>query len=376
MKNLVKYILFAAVLFVASCSSSDVEETPPSPTPTPIREVEVTFTTSVQTRVQRDDVVTLLGEDDVLALFSARETDGAAEKSGPGRAECSQGVWRGVPAVMLAPEETASLCAAYPYLSDAGDPEAFPVSVAAQTDYLYSGPAVRVNFRQPTAQLTLRHALCIVAFNIRSYVGGELRQIIVENELFPLEGTMSLADGAIRVTRAGAYTCDCVKTLARTGWTADHPGFFAIPHAVDAEQTAVVLRTAEKDYLVWLPATQLTAGKKYIFEVMLTEQGAVLMPDRTEVIPLDAETDPLPDDPFGTVGVTHTNPQYGVPAFFGSSPYGFVRWGDGADDPYAEALTHQYAGSGPYTVLYEMWNAERVELSDLTGVERIDLSQF
>lgn len=371
MKNLVKYILFAAVLFVASCSSSDVEETPPSPTPTPIREVEVTFTTSVQTRVQRDDVVTLLGAGDRMSLFST--ADGNCRLH---RATCSNGVWRGEPSVMIRPEGQLSLLAAYPYREDAGDPAAWPVSVAAQTDYLYSGPAVRVNYRQPTAQLTLRHALCIVAFNIRSYVGGELRQIIVENELFPLEGTMSLADGAIRVTRAGAYTCDCVKTLARTGWTADHPGFFAIPHAVDAEQTAVVLRTAEKDYLVWLPATQLTAGKKYIFEVMLTEQGAVLMPDRTEVIPLDAETDPLPDDPFGTVGVTHTNPRYGVPAFFGSSPYGFVRWGDGADDPYAEALTHQYAGSGPYTVLYEMWNAERVELSDLGGVERIDLSQF
>lgn len=372
MKDLMKYMLVAAAFAVASCSRSQTDDPTPPKKVVPGEKVEVTFTTSVRTRVQREEVVTTLGTGDVLSLYTAPVTATAAYSHA--RADCSDGVWRCTPSLLLAPEEEVSLLAAYPRQSGADDPEAFPVRVAAQTDYLYSGAPVRVSYDKPAAALTLRHALCIVAFNIRSQISGELRQIVVDSDRFPLEGTLSVSSGQISVVRSGSYTYTCQKPLSEQGWTTGHPGFFAIPHA--AESYRVTLGVGDERFDVSLPATEFTAGKKYIFQVVLTERGAVLLPEQTEIVTLDADTDPLPDATFGVVGITHTKRRFGAPTFDGASPYGYVYWGDQSSDPYAAEITHDYAGDGPYTIACETWGAEQVRFADLEGIERIDLSEF
>lgn len=369
MKNLTQYILYITLTAAAACGESGIDE-PEKPKPGP---VEVTFTTEVRTRVQREDVVTGFRTGDAMTLY--RVAEGSAPLASVRKIACAEGVWRGAPAVMLEPERTASFQAAYPFLPTAADPAAYPVSMAAQTDYLYSGPAVAVQPDAPRAKLTMRHAQAILAFNIRSYVGGELRGVGIDDQTLPLEGTMNLTDGRIAVTRRGSYAFDCPRNLSEEGWTTGHPACFIFPQAVSDGQTALRFRIDGGEYSVPIPAMTFEAGNKYILDLSLTAQGIVLHPERTEVVSLDAGGGTA-GDPYGSLRVTHRNGSCTVPHFTGSALYGVIYWDEATAEPFAPGATHSYAGDGPHTAVFDLWRAEGVRFSDLEGIERIDLSQF
>lgn len=370
MKQFAKYILYISLAAAAACGKSETDD-PQTPT-RPAQPVEVTFLTEVRTRVQREDVVTGFETGDAMTLFRAA---GSAGQASACRIACAEGVWRGSPAVMLDPGQTASFQAVYPCLSSATDPAACPVSAAAQTDYLYSGPAVAVQPQSPRATLSMRHAQAVLAFNIRSYVGGELEAVVLDDESFPLEGTMNLADGKITVTRRGKYAFDCPRDLSEAGWTAGHPGCFVFPRSMAGGQCAAVFRIDGVERRVPIPAMKFDAGYKYILQLSLTAQGVVLHPERTEIVALDADGGAA-GDPYGCLRVTHCRERLSVPQFAGSALYGMIYWDETASEPYAATAAHTYPTAGAHTAVFDMWRADGVEFSDLEGVERIDLSQF
>lgn len=365
MKDLAKYIMYTALAAAAACGKSGTDE-PDRPT----HPVEVTFQTEVRTRVQRGDVVTGFETGDEMTLFRTDLPAGSV-----GKIVCKEGIWRGNPAVMLDPQQTASFQAFYPLTPTAADPAACPVSVAAQTDYLYSGPAVAVRPQSPRAKLTMHHAQAILAFNILSYVGGELEAVTIDETTFPLEGTLNLTDGSIAVTRRGGYTFACPRTLTAEGWTTGHPGCFVFPRTVSEGQCAALFRIDGVERGVPIPAMTFAAGYKYILELSLTAQGAFILPERTQVVPLDADGGAA-GDRYGSLRVTHHRRSYTIPQFPGSSVYGMIYWDAAAAEPFAAGASFTYSGDGPHTTVFDLWRAEGVRFSDLEGVERIDLSQF
>lgn len=370
MKDLAKYALFCALAACAGCGKSGIEE-PPVPPPPP-EPVEVTFTTEVRTRVQREGVVTGFETGDEMTLF---RTNSGKEAASTVKIASEEGIWRGTPAVMLEAQQSALFQALYPFLATAIDPAACPVTAEAQVDYLYSGPAVEVAAAKPRALLTMRHAQAIVAFNLHSYIGGELRAIELDDERFPLAGTMNLSDGTITPTQVGPFAFDCPRRLTAEGWQADHPSCFVFPQTLADGQCAAVFRIGEDRYRVPLPAMTLVAGNKYILDFSLTAQGAALNPDRTQVVTLDAGGGAA-GDPYGCLRVTHRNDSYTVPMFTGSAVYGMIYWDEATSEPYAVGAIHGYGSEGPHTVVFDLWQADAVQFPDLSGIERIDLSEF
>lgn len=367
MKEFAKYIVYISLAAAASCSKSETDE-PHKPT----QPVEVTFTTEVRTRVQREEVVTGFETGDVMTLF---RTSGSGGQATVCRIACTEGVWRGTPAVMLDPEQTAAFQAVYPDDASAADPAACPVSVAAQTDYLYSGPAVAVQPQAPRALLSMRHAQAVMAFNIRSYAGGELEAVTVDDGSFPLAGTMDLTNGKITVTKRGKYAFDCPRSLTEEGWATGHPGCFVFPRSVTAGTCVAVFRIDGVERRVPIPAMTFDAGYKYILQLSLTAQGMLLHPERTEVVALDADGGSA-GDPYGCLRVTHRKECFAVPQFAGSALYGMIYWDGAIWEPYAADAAYTYPTAGAHTVVFDMWRADGVVFSDLEGVERIDLSEF
>ena len=74
--------------------------------------------------------------------------------------------------------------------------------------------------------------------------------------------------------------------------------------------------------------------------------------------------------------VRHTLSTISVPVLFGFTMSGTVYWGDGASAPYASNLSHTYSGSGPYELKIEATGASTASMSNLIGIEKVDLSQF
>lgn len=372
MKVLAKHILYIALAVAAACGKSGTDDPENPVQPQPAGPAEVTFTTEVRTRVRRSDVVAGFVTGDAMTLFRAA---GGGQQASACKIACSEDVWRGTPAVMLDPRQTAAFQAVYPYIASAADPAAYPVSVAAQTDYLYSGPAVTVESQSPRAMLTMRHAQAVLAFNIRSYVGGELSRIELDDETFPLEGAMNLTDGRIAVSRCGPYAFDCSRSLAQEGWTSDHPSCFVFPRTMTAGQSTAVFHIDGQEHRAPLPAMEFVAGNKYILELSLTGQGAVFLPERTQIVALDADGGAAGDD-YGCLKVTFRKSVYTLPPFVGKSVYGMIYWDAASAEPYSAAATHSYSTDGPHTVAIDLWRADGVEFSDLAGIEQIDLSQF
>ena len=74
--------------------------------------------------------------------------------------------------------------------------------------------------------------------------------------------------------------------------------------------------------------------------------------------------------------VIHSNKSFMAPVVFGFGMKATIYWGDGGSDKYNSTLKHNYVGSGPFVVRVEATQATTASLSDLIGVEKVDLSGF
>ena len=73
----------------------------------------------------------------------------------------------------------------------------------------------------------------------------------------------------------------------------------------------------------------------------------------------------------GRLTLIHTDNFYKVPLIDGSSfNGGTVDWGDGTKEEYVTDLTHEYAGTGPYSVVIDVVAAETFYLPDIVGLFR------
>lgn len=369
MKNYM-IILAAALLAVgaAACSSGDGGGGEALP--------QVTFTTEIMSRAALTDVKSTFVNGDRMSVYRTKNNSISGETPTVHSASCNNGTWTPTPAIELRKDEKIYLFAIYPFDANAQDPTAFPVTVASQVDYMYSGTGVAASFDAPTAMLRMRHAMAILGFNIRSYVGGALTAITVNDPNFPIEATLRVT-GSMTTTKQGAYTKTMNVATSEAGWTTDHPGMFIIPHQSSSAGMEVVLTIGGKEYKVTLPATNFTAGKKYVASLLLTEQGLALENSDLAVISLDEPTPEVAAPSYGMVSITHSGISFVAPTFAGASePYGYVYWGDDQQDPYSAGLGHGYLSAGRYVVKVDIWNAEEVSVFNLSGVEQVDLSKF
>lgn len=334
---------------------------------------EVTFTTEV-TRV---GVLTELADGAQMNVYLAKSST-VSRTDEMRKAVRQGGVWKGSPSITLQPDEERRLFAIYPFDQTATDPTAYPVTVAAQEDYLYSGAGAPVTYQKPTTSLKMRHAMAMLAFDIRSYVGGALQSVTVADDAnFPIEGTLRVSSGRITESKRGSYTHVCDVKLSQGGGTGDAAAFFVIPFTAKAS-TQLTLTVDGKTHVCTLPARTYERGMKYLLHLNLTEAGLTLLEDQTEEISLDEPGIGQPtDETYGLLRVTHAASTFTVPSVAGTGVYGYVYWGvDTAAERYEAGRKYTYPVAQPYVVSIDLWNATGVQFGSLEGISEIDLSKF
>ncbi len=366
MKNYAKYLLglFALAALTACGGSSDGGGSKP----------EVTFKTELITRAE-SGLITAFSNGDRMSLYCSEMNSITGANPTIHAATYGDGVWRPAPSITLDKEERRYLFAIYPYDANATDAAAYPVTVASQTDYLFSGTGVMATTEALQPTLRMRHAMATLAFNIRSYVGGKLEAVTIENEDFPIEGTLRVT-GSITPTKFGSYTKNFNTALSQQGFTTDHPSIFVIPHQISTAGLKIKMTISGTAYELLLPATNLTSSKKYVASVLHTAQGVSLAEGELEVIALDEPSDAKGEEVYSVIKVSVSGNGALAPVLTGNDPYGFIYWGDGSKEIYSATAGHGYGAEGTYVVTVDAWNAEEVMLNKLTNVVELDLSKF
>lgn len=375
MNNIKKYIGLAFIgWIVTACSSDDKQQEQDTPAN---KRVEVSFTTTVLTRTATNVVTDLKNGDEMLMFVDKK---GTTEKGSIVKAICKDNVFKGSPTVEIAEDEKMTIYASYPYQSNCPNRSEVPVEIESQTDYLYSGYGVEINVSKPQAALSMRHALPVLAFNIRKdgYTGnGKLQSISLIGKPVYLSGTMEVSSGSILKKKAGTYTHTCNATLQETGWKDNIPCFFCLPLRSDGKDVTLTFKIDDTDYTCSLPKVDVKGGVKYVFTLSLTDYGINLFADLTEEIALNVDESGKDAPGYGVLRITHNALEFTLPTFNGTGMEGIVYWGDGESNPLQTELTHRYEDSqSEHTIAIDTWGADGVTIRQLTGITDIDFSEF
>ena len=256
------------------------------------------------------------------------------------------------------------------------EPVVGPINIGSQTDYLYSGNGVKVNPDAPTATLTMKHALPMVAFNIAKsgYEGeGILSSIQIDGENLYCEGTLDISTGRISTTKKGVCEITTNKAISHEGWTTDLPQMFCLPFSsVDAavHLTCVI---DGNEYTVALPDVDVKSEMKYLFRLWMKEAELVVS-DEVEVISLNKNADTMPVT--YTLQIGYKGTEAVLPKLEGDNVSATVDWGDGSMDTYRYPLIHTYNTDAEYCVDIKLNGAKSVEFGKLDDIEYIDVSGF
>jgi hypothetical protein len=294
-------------------------------------------------------------------------------------ASFSNSSWSISPNVELKADKSAYIYAFYPYSASNTNASAIPVDLSSQTDYLYSGSAVSVNASSPSASLTMKHAMSMLAFNIsnQSYTGtGNLTAITISGDAVYTAGTLNVESGTITGTTKGDYQFSKNKTIVAAGWTSDLPQAFCIPFKSTGKNVSVTMTIDSKTYSFFIPSMEVSMGMKYIFHIALTDNGLTIIPNKTETISLNKEDDSMSLGTYGTLKLTSSSKTISIPEITGTDIAGKVDWGDNTQDAYAYPLSHTYATTGTHTIIIETWGGSKLSFSDITNAETIDLTGF
>lgn len=359
--------LALAVVFNA-CSSDEKEEPKP-------QSAQLSISTSIQTKA----VITEFAAGDKMNLYVKSESSvTSADKVANISASYENSKWSISPTVELNEGEKAYLFAFYPYSANLTKPEAIPVDITAQTDYLYSGNAVSVSHSSPQGILKMQHASSILAFNISKgrYEGaGELSSIKIAD--IPVKGTLNIASGIINSTEKGDYTITANKQIEDAEWTKDLPQMFCLPFKSSGQDIAAVFLTDGKECNINLPKIDIEAGMKYIFHLVITDNGMTVLAGLTEKISLNKEGTPLQPGEYSLLQVDYSGKSVSAPILSGiGNVTGMVDWGDNSTEAYSTPLTHTYSAEAVHSVTIEAWGASQMEIADLVNVESVDLSDF
>ncbi len=371
MKRILYYLLPLYSVVMVACGGNEDSEIPE------IKITELSFTTVVQTRAL-PNVLTELQNGSQMNIFVAFSNNSSLVSMK--KAVMSNDLWKAVPSIELEEGISASFQAVYPYSDSYTSASAIPVEVKSQTDYLYSGNSVSVSRNNPTAQVTMKHAMAVFAFNIdkNGYSGsGSLQKITLSGSGLYTEGNMNISTGAITGTARGELAKSFSNTLKAGGFTNDIPAMFVIPSTSTGDNLLLTIMVDGKEYSGYLPKQSVSGGNKYLFRMALTERELVIFPELTETISLNADTDQMPERVLSSLKVVHSNDRMNVPVVTGSEGiFGKVYWGDGEAQNYNANTTHIYKMSGSHTITVETWGAEDVTMNNLSGVTEIDLSKF
>jgi len=77
-----------------------------------------------------------------------------------------------------------------------------------------------------------------------------------------------------------------------------------------------------------------------------------------------------------TVVIEHTNAVFTVPTLTGENVKATVMWGDGTSEEYIAGLSHEYAKAGDHVVTVIGKNITGYDLSAITGINSIDITEF
>lgn len=365
LKTIKMMTLVLTVVFNA-CSSDGKEEPQP-------QSAQLSISTSIQTKT----VITEFAAGDKMNLYVKYESSvNSTDKVSGVSASYENGKWSISPTVELKEGEQAYLFAFYPYGANLTRPEAIPVDITAQTDYLYSGSAVSVSYSSPQGSLKMQHASSILAFNISKgrYEGaGELSSIKITD--IPVRGTLNIASGIINSTEKGGYTITANKQID-TEWVKDLPQMFCLPFKSNGQDITVAFLIDGKEYSINLPKIDIETGMKYIFHLVITNNGMTVLADLTEKISLNKEGTPSQLGEYNMLRVNYSGKNVSAPILSGTNVTGTVNWGDNTTVAYSNPLTHTYPEEAVHSVTIEAWGASQMEIADLVNVESVDLSDF
>ncbi len=368
MKRL-KYYLFSLLAFaLAACGEKDAPE---------IKISELSFTTTVHTRAL-PNVLTELKDGSQMNIFVTFSNNSSLVSMK--KAMLNNDLWKAVPSIELQEGISASFQAVYPYSDSNTSASAIPVEVKNQIDYLYSGSNVSVSRNNPTAQVTMKHAMAVFAFNIdkNGYSGsGNLQEVKLSGSGLYTEGNMNITTGVITGTVRGEITKSCNQTLKAGGFASNIPAMFVIPSTSTGDNFLLTIKVDGKEYTATLPKQSVSGGTKYLFRMALTERELVVFPELTDVVSLNADVDEMPERELSTLQVTHTNKKITAPVISGSDGlFGKIYWGDGQSEDYKSKASHTYTKEKLHTIAIESWGAQEVTMETLSGVTEIDLSKF
>jgi hypothetical protein len=358
-------LLSLAVVFGSCSSKSDSPSTAP-----------LAITTSIQTRA----VTTAFASGAQMNLFVKTIGNPTATDFKSGVSASYNGTSWGVsPSVEIPEEGKAYVYASFPYAAGNTNASAIPVDVASQTDFLYSGSAVAVSFASPSASLTMKHAMAMLAFNItpQGYTGaGKVTAIKFGGDGFFAAGTMNVESGVITGTTKGEYSLAVNNTIQATGWTSAFPQAFCIPFNSTGKNVMATFTIDGKDYSMYIPTYDIALGMKYIFHLVLTPNGLTALTSDTKTISLNNDTDAVATSTYGQLTLKTSSATISLPQIGGTGLSGIVYWGDNSKDYYKFPLTHTYTTTGEHSIIIETWGGTTLTFSDLENTETIDLTSF
>lgn len=302
----------------------------------------------------------------------------------------SSSAWSLAPKVALT-ETSAYVYAYYPYNSSVSSGRSIPIDISTNTDYLYGGNPVTASSAHTSVALTMKHALAVLAFNIKrnGYIGnGQLTSVTIRNtagyEIFVTEGTMNCATGTISSSAYGSYTITTNKTINESGWTTDLPMAMVIPfNTLSPSGVEVVFVVDGNEYVVTVPINkEFLSGQKYVLNLTINSSDLNVDNENITILPWGTDGTVNISDTMTkvrgvgfTVGTTSSGYVFTVPSI--GSAVGTVSWGDNQSSTYASGLTHTYVSPGTYSGQLSSENAiSTITFKNIDMIEEIDLSQL
>lgn len=365
-------LIGSLVLLLAACSEDKITED------TDTDKVEVSITTEIQTKAT---VTTTFEKDDAMNLYAkAYGRIDAPDMVENITATYTGSSWEIVPAIRLSKEEKSFIYAVSPYVEGVNDLSSIPVDISKQQDILYSGNFVPVTYTTHVAKLTLKHALSLVTFNISSqgYAGnGKLKGISISGEEVYTSGTLNVQTGQVKGTGKENVGLVIDKEITSGGWTSDLPRLWWIPFNTKTKTAVLQVRIDDKEYQVKFPEVEMKGGFQYIFRLVLTDYGIEFIPDQTETISLNQDTDEMGQlEGYGVLRLTHSGQNLLLPTLTGDNIFGNVSWGDGVNESYSVGLSHPYTSGTSRQIVIESWNSNGFELKNIEGIDVIDISSY
>lgn len=382
MKQHKNYLILACLCLgaagLAACSSSNDGPDKPDNTPATGDGVKAGITTEVITRAEH---VTAIPEGGKMNLFVYNQNDVKADNLLLQDASATLGAsgWSMSPELYLnkTDHKLAYIVAAYPWQPSVASPLVYPVDMTQQNDVLYSGSLLSglVSVNNPTARLQMKHALSMACFEIEKarYSGqGMVTEIAVEGEVVANTLTMDITTGKLTTLTTGGYS---VPSSTQLGGE-ERPSVWVAPFSTKQQGAKLRMVIDGKTFTADFPDVSMVQGYQYGFHLILTNNGLVFRSDKIDEISLnDGLVDMGAAEGYGLLRITMAPAAtaFEFPVFTGTDVFGTINTGDAATN---YSLGGSVALGQGREILVETWNSTGFEISNLEGVEAIDLSKY